>query len=34
MNNFRWALQLAAIIIGLAIIYLVGIRAVALLGFV
>jgi len=34
MNNFRWLLKLAAIIIGTAIIYLVGIRAVALLGFV
>jgi len=34
MNNFRWLLKLAAIIVGAAIIYLVGIRAVALLGFV
>ncbi len=34
MNNLQWLLKLAAIIVGMAIIYLVGIRAVALLGFV
>ena len=34
MDNFRWVLKLAASIIGMAIIYLLAVRVVALIGLV
>ena len=34
MDNFRWVLKLPATIIGMAIIYLLAVRVVALIGLV